>query len=939
MAAVPTGPSPSGGVEILAHKLEKPLLDNRTYRVIRLPNKLEALLIHDPDTDKSAAAMDVNVGSFSDDEDLPGMAHAVEHLLFMGTEKYPGENDYNAYLSKYGGYSNAYTDKTSTNYFFEVSSSAYSNSASSSANASQASLKSKDKQPLHGALDRFSQFFVKPLFLEDTLDRELQAVDSENKKNLQSDSWRFTQLRRSLGSEKHPHHKFSTGSYKTLHDDPIGRGVKIREAFMSFYDAQYSANRMKLAVLGMESLDELQSWVVDMFSDVPNKDLPQARWDGIPVYEEDDLLTEVYVKPVMDQRTLWLNFPYPDEDDLFETKPGHYLSHLIGHEGPGSLFAYIKEKGWATSLSSGSESLCPGTALFQIVVSLTPSGLDNYREIIKTIFHYIGLLKEQPPQQWIFDEMAGLEEVSFKFRQKSPASGTVSRYSVMMQKPYPRDDLLKASAAMTKFDAKAIQQGLDALRPDSFKAFIVSQNYPGDWDRKERWYGTEYKINKMPKEFIDEVSKAYGASAGERPAKLHLPLPNEFIPKRLDVEKKDVKEPAIVPKLIRNDENVRTWWKKDDQFWVPKASIDISLRSPLSNITPLTAVMSSLYKDLVDDSLTEYAYNAELAGLWYSVSAHSQGIDVSINGYNDKMSVLLEKVLLTMRDIEIRDDRFEIMKERMIRSYKNFDYQDPYRQVSTYSRWLTNERGWAVFELLEELQNVTAEDVRQFFPQLLRQMHIEVLVHGNLYKEDALNVTNLVESTMKPKRLPATQWPTQRNIELPRGSDFRYERTLANPDNINNCIDYVLFVGNNMDRGLRGKLLLFAQMTDEPVFDTLRSKEQLGYIVSSSAVIYSTLAAFRVVIQSEKDCPYLEKRIDNFFNEFETALKDMPDEEFEAHKIGIINKRLEKLKNLGQERGRLWHHVTSEAYDFELGKSLSHNMFRVWTGRATDILF
>lgn len=75
------------GVERLADRLEKPLLDDRTYRVIKLPNDLEALLIHDPDTDKAAAAMDVNVGAFSDAEDMPGMAHAVEHLLFMGTEK------------------------------------------------------------------------------------------------------------------------------------------------------------------------------------------------------------------------------------------------------------------------------------------------------------------------------------------------------------------------------------------------------------------------------------------------------------------------------------------------------------------------------------------------------------------------------------------------------------------------------------------------------------------------------------------------------------------------------------------------------------------------------------------------------------------------------------------------------------------------------------
>lgn len=80
-------PQPAKQVERLADRLEAPSLDDRTYRVIRLSNQLEALLVHDGDTDKASAALDVNVGNFSDPVDMPGMAHAVEHLLFMGTEK------------------------------------------------------------------------------------------------------------------------------------------------------------------------------------------------------------------------------------------------------------------------------------------------------------------------------------------------------------------------------------------------------------------------------------------------------------------------------------------------------------------------------------------------------------------------------------------------------------------------------------------------------------------------------------------------------------------------------------------------------------------------------------------------------------------------------------------------------------------------------------
>lgn len=74
-------------LERVADNMEKPALDNRSYRVVKLPNELEALLIHDPETDKASGALDVNVGSFSDKEDMPGLAHAVEHMLFMGTEK------------------------------------------------------------------------------------------------------------------------------------------------------------------------------------------------------------------------------------------------------------------------------------------------------------------------------------------------------------------------------------------------------------------------------------------------------------------------------------------------------------------------------------------------------------------------------------------------------------------------------------------------------------------------------------------------------------------------------------------------------------------------------------------------------------------------------------------------------------------------------------
>lgn len=77
---------------------------------------MQCLLISDDEADKSAAALDVNVGCSLDPKPFFGCAHFLEHMLFMGSTKYPSENEYSEFIKDNGGYSNAYTSLTNTNY-------------------------------------------------------------------------------------------------------------------------------------------------------------------------------------------------------------------------------------------------------------------------------------------------------------------------------------------------------------------------------------------------------------------------------------------------------------------------------------------------------------------------------------------------------------------------------------------------------------------------------------------------------------------------------------------------------------------------------------------------------------------------------------------------------------------------------------------------------
>ena len=305
--------------KILESDFLKPDLDDRSYRYIQLPNNLKALLIHDPTTDKAAAALDVNIGAFEDPENLPGLAHFCEHLLFMGSKKFPDENEYSSYLSKHGGSSNAYTGAQNTNYYFEV-----------------------NYQHLYGALDRFSGFFTCPLFNKNSTDKEINAVDSENKKNLQNDLWRLYQLDKSLTNIKHPYHKFSTGNLITLGENPKKLGLDIRNELLNFYNKSYSANLMKLCILGREDLDTLTNWAYELFKDVKTIDRNLPEYNE-PILESSHLQKIIQVNPVKELRKLEVTFVVPDCDQHWKSQPHHILSHLIGLEGSGSLLAHLKE--------------------------------------------------------------------------------------------------------------------------------------------------------------------------------------------------------------------------------------------------------------------------------------------------------------------------------------------------------------------------------------------------------------------------------------------------------------------------------------------------------------------------------------------------------------------------------------------------------------------
>eukprot|EP01135_Chromosphaera_perkinsii_P003217 Nk52_evm24s238 gene=Nk52_evmTU24s238 len=869
--------------------------DKRKYRYVQLPNGICALLISDPETDYASAAADVNVGHFADPEDLPGLAHFCEHLLFMGTEKFPGENDFSQYLAEHGGYSNAYTSTENTNYYFEVT-----------------------KNYLEPTLDRFSQFFIAPLLNKNAQDREIRAVNNEHEKNLKSDLWRIMQVDRSTSSPRHPISKFGTGNLATLETDAKR---DVHAALVEYHRKYYSANVMGVAILGKESLDELTRMFEEKFStcaDLGTRfSIAEEYGKDVKPYTEDELAVRINVLPVKDIRQLTMTFMLPDMRKMYRKKPGRYLSHMFGHEGPGSILSALKRRGWGHSLTSGAGRNQEGYSLFKVTVEVTEEGLDHIDDIVEVFFSFVDLVRKEGIKEWIYSECQKEGATQFRFKDKERPTNLVSSVASNIRL-YEGENVLSAPWLFEKYDPELIAHILSFFVPQNMRLICVAKAFEHMCGSKEKWYGTSYSISKIDKKLLDRWSSAMKSTVND----LHIPPVNEFLPEKFDIlgcrSPEDVK---VYPKLLSGESNSRVWYKLDDTFMLPKANLYFRILSPIAYADPTNCVLTRLFSELVKDSLNEFAYSAEIAGIDYMLENCIQGLVLVIRGYNDKLEVLFRKIIERLTNFEFTEDRFDIIKERVGRKFRNWKAESSYHHAVYMTTNILDEQLWDHEEKALCIETITSNTLREFIPMLLMRTRRECLAIGNISEADALKMDGLLGDALCEKYGNSVLSPAynmaHRFVKLPVGQAlYVYNEDTQNT----NAVDMYFTVCGVQDIVTAVTLDLFAQLNSEHCFDVLRTHEQLGYMVFSSVKEQNGMKGFRVVVQSDSSACFVEQRINAFLTNFESYLTEMSSEEFSNHMTALKDHKLEKVKTLTEETRRQWHEITEDSLLFDRGK-------------------
>ncbi|KAJ2557636.1 metalloprotease [Coemansia sp. RSA 1933] len=875
--------------------LNKSESDSRDYRLLRLPNNLTVMVIHDSSGSKACAAMDVNVGSLADPPEFQGLAHFCEHLLFM-------------YLSSHGGYSNAYTDLEDTCYYYEVTYDA-----------------------LEGALDRFSQFFIDPLFTADCTDREVKAVDSEHKKNIQSDMWRQFQLEKELSSHEHPFSMFATGNYETLSGAAKEMGIDLRERLLEFHSKYYSADIMKLVVVGRDSLDQMTEWIVSKFSPILSKGLTKPLFKGHPMTPNE---TEklVLMQSVRQQRTLDLTFALPDVKPYYQSKPVRYLGALVGHEAKGSILSYLKKRGWATSIVSGrSPSSAEGFDMFKITSNLTELGMEHYKDVIRVIFAFIQLLLGMKPQKWVQDELRRIGGIEYRFMEKNEAIHLATTLASTMQNRYLTPEaILSESFVIHGFDQALGEWIQGFLKPNNMRILLSCQNFDAKLDCVEKYYNIKYRVDPIPEDLMKDLTSVLHYDG------LHIPAPNQFIPDDLTIKNNDRSaEPAKSPTLLRFKQGLELWHKQDDRFFLPRGDLRILIETPRAYESPLNSILSQLFVMIFKDSMAETTYDAQVAGLWFDVRECNEGVFVHIEGFNDRLPRLLKILLEALRSYVVDDTQFEVYSLEIRKRLDNVRHLEPYSHSQTNALFLNQATIWRYSDKQKVIDLVSKERLQSFINTLFELTRAQILVIGNFTEKEALEISDMVVKTLDSKPLPEYARCIYRSILHGPGSYVHHEK-VPDEENVNSSVDLSIYTGMSDDKRERVVLDLVSLIVQEPYFDKLRTKEQLGYIIYGSDRKYiGGHMALRLLVQSETNPAYVLQRIEHFMREFRQRLVDISQKKFERYATSLRVNREEKLKNLSEEANRFWRQISTGYYEFD---RIERDMKILKTIRKEDLL-
>ncbi|MBA6389369.1 insulinase family protein [Colwellia sp. BRX10-3] len=855
--------------------------DAKKYQTITLGNGLRALLVHNPESNKSAAALAVNVGHFDDPIHRQGLAHFLEHMLFLGTKNFPDGSEYQKFINEHGGSNNAWTATEHTCFFFDIG-----------------------HQHFSAAIERFGEFFTAPLLSEEFVNKERKNIDAEFKLKLKDDIRRLYDVHKETINQAHPFAKFSVGSSETLADKT---GYNLRDELCDFFQKNYQANFMTLVLEGPQSLTELENLANSHFSKVKSNGIAKAEISQ-PLYLPQHQKKWIYVKPVKNDQQLIISFAMPSIDKFYRQKPESILAYLIGHEGPGSILSLLKSKQWALALTAGSGINGSNFKDFNISISLSELGAKNITAIVSTVFSYLDLLKQAPLNEQYYHEKKALAELSFSYQEKLSPLDSVSQLVINMQH-YPERDYIFGDYVMDGQNTATLNTLLEFMVASNMRIISIDKNGPEQpHSNTSKWYQVPYSVNDIEQQQIEQWQQAPSFAA------LSLPNKNPYIVARPELVKSEDKSssPLTPPENICQQNGLNVWFKHDTSFNTPKGYIYLSIDSPTVIESASTIAMTRLFIDLYSDAVIEEHYDAELAGIHYHLYSHQSGLTLQLSGISTKQEQLLPLLLASLMQGKFCPNKFELFKQQLLSHWHNAENSKSISQLFANLSATMQPKSPSSQTLINALEKVEFQQFKSFVPKIFENTSVDALIHGNWSKQSADKIISNIKQVFTGKLSDNNQ------VQTPC-IDIQGLGTLTLPMQLTEHDHAAVLYYPMPDKDLRTVALtmLTNQLLSPNFFQEMRTEKQYGYLVGVGFIPINRYPGIAFYIQSpHTDSVTLTEAMDDFIARSNDYIANLPAEHWQHLQFGLASQLQEKDSNLRIKSQRYWAAICNKESSF-----------------------
>lgn len=249
----------------------------------------------------------------------------------------------------------------------------------------------------------------------------------------------------------------------------------------------------------------------------------------------------IFIKTVKDYHAFSLTFLLPDQRPFYKTKPAEIIAHFLGHEGPGSVYVYLKKKGWLVSLSAGPNSRNRSIQMFKVDGRLTKEGYGklshcflcykpltcqrflyhfswghkvHYRDVFLVIFNYLSILRSSRLALYHFKEIRTMSAIKFRFLEKTQPHTYANLLSFRLSEQYPPEQVLSGASLISEWDEDLVHETLKVLVPERGRMTLEARDHDINvigkdvqWDT-ERWYGAQYCVQRLDMSLPGDVCLA-----------------------------------------------------------------------------------------------------------------------------------------------------------------------------------------------------------------------------------------------------------------------------------------------------------------------------------------------------------------------------------------------------------------------------------------------